>query len=76
MLFTHFAIVHPDIDAIDISHSTIAMHQSGTDGNFAGQKARPDKDWNQKFIGPHPVGNVPTSPSPPPPPQQISYNLN
>jgi hypothetical protein len=47
-----------DIDSIDISLTTVALHQSGNDGNFAGQSPAPDVKWNARFMESSPANQV------------------
>jgi len=58
MLLTHHATVNPDIHSLDISATAIAVHQSGSDGNYAGQRSMVDSDWNVPFVGKHNVRNI------------------
>lgn len=58
MLLTHHATVNKDIHSVDITSTAIALHQSGSDGDFAGQSVKPDSDWNVPFVGKHPPKNV------------------
>jgi len=51
MMVAHIATKWPEIDSIDASATLTAVHQTGTDGNFAGQAKRPDKDWNLQWAG-------------------------
>ena len=42
------AVKDSQMDTIDGSLSIHAVHQSGSDGNFAGHKRRPDTTWNNQ----------------------------
>ncbi|KAK8813242.1 hypothetical protein WA158_002834 [Blastocystis sp. Blastoise] len=41
------------ISLIDGSNAIIALHQTESHGNFAGERVNPDKKWNHLLIGKH-----------------------
>ena len=40
-----------NVSVIDATKTLVALHQTGTDGNYAGHN-HPDKDYNMKILGP------------------------
>jgi len=44
---------HDGMDRVDISETVHAVHQTGSDGNKAGHKKRPDVDWNKDLVSAH-----------------------